>query len=190
MIPPGRNRPRSSASVMIANAARSLTEPPGFKNSALPRIVHRVISDARRSLISGVFPTVPTKPSRICMFPPCALLSGRTIGRRPGRRKTGRGIYGSAKAGDHDPPPGKWRTPAARTGALQAVGGKLAHPLSGLSHLLTERKAARARRPEAAAHRAAGAEEAVRKPAPAAGEALSRRGPRQRLRRRRLPPRP
>jgi hypothetical protein len=44
-----------------------LTEPPGLRNSALPRIVHPVSSEARRSLISGVFPTVPIKPSRICM---------------------------------------------------------------------------------------------------------------------------
>ena len=37
-VPPGRSLPLRSASSMIARAARSFTEPPGFMNSALPRI--------------------------------------------------------------------------------------------------------------------------------------------------------
>src|SRR5579863_9371586 len=45
---------------MIARAARSLTEPPGFMNSALPRIVQPVASEARLSLISGVLPMAST----------------------------------------------------------------------------------------------------------------------------------
>src|SRR6516162_2211375 len=77
MTPPGRSWPRSSASLMIQSAARSLTEPPGLRNSALPRIVHPVSSEARRSFISGVFPTVPTNPSRIFMPP------SHTLGRNP-----------------------------------------------------------------------------------------------------------
>ena len=52
-------RPRATASLMIASAARSLTEPPGFMNSALPRIVHPVSSEAARSLMSGVRPIAP-----------------------------------------------------------------------------------------------------------------------------------
>ena len=48
ITPPGRRRPRSSASLTINSAARSLTEPPGLRNSALPRISHPVISEARR----------------------------------------------------------------------------------------------------------------------------------------------
>jgi hypothetical protein len=73
MTPPGRSAPRSSASLMIASAARSLTEPPGFKNSALPRIVQPVSSEARRSLMSGVLPTVPIKPSRVSIVLSAAL---------------------------------------------------------------------------------------------------------------------
>src|SRR5882672_620056 len=48
-------------------AARSFTEPPGFTNSALPKIVQPVSSDALRSLISGVLPTASTKSVRMSM---------------------------------------------------------------------------------------------------------------------------
>src|SRR5215510_1786601 len=67
MTPPGRIRPLASASFTMASAARSLTEPPGFRNSALPRIVQPVSSDALRSLMSGVLPTVSLNPSRMFM---------------------------------------------------------------------------------------------------------------------------
>src|SRR3984885_2549351 len=59
-IPPGRKAPRATASLIIASAARSLTEPPGFMNSALPRIVHPVASEAARSLMRGVRPIAAT----------------------------------------------------------------------------------------------------------------------------------
>src|SRR5947209_6707907 len=52
---------------MMKSAARSLTEPPGLRNSALPRIVQPVASEARRSFMRGVLPIVPTKPSRMSM---------------------------------------------------------------------------------------------------------------------------
>ncbi len=39
---------------MIASAARSFTDPPGFMNSALPRIVQPVSAEARLSFIIGV----------------------------------------------------------------------------------------------------------------------------------------
>ena len=39
-----------------AKAARSLTDPPGFKYSALPKILQPVISEAALSFISGVLP--------------------------------------------------------------------------------------------------------------------------------------
>ena len=55
-VPPGFSTPRCSASRMIASAARSFTEPPGFMNSALPRILQPVSSEARRRRISGVLP--------------------------------------------------------------------------------------------------------------------------------------
>src|SRR3984885_2057641 len=58
--PPGRKAPRATASLIIANATRSLTEPPGFMNSALPRIVHPVASEAARSLMRGVRPIAAT----------------------------------------------------------------------------------------------------------------------------------
>ena len=35
-VPPGRSVPRATASRMIQSAARSLTDWPGFMNSALP----------------------------------------------------------------------------------------------------------------------------------------------------------
>ena len=54
--PPGRNAPRASASRTMASAARSFTEPPGFMNSALPRIVQPVSSEALRNLMRGVSP--------------------------------------------------------------------------------------------------------------------------------------
>src|SRR3954452_17531490 len=59
--------PRFSASRMIWRAARSFTDSPGFMNSALPKIVQPVSSDARRSLISGVLPIASSVPERICM---------------------------------------------------------------------------------------------------------------------------
>src|SRR5215471_1864425 len=63
--PPRSITPRRSASSTMYFAARSLTEPPGFRNSALPRIVQPVISEALRSLMSGVLPTASTKSERI-----------------------------------------------------------------------------------------------------------------------------
>jgi hypothetical protein len=60
---------------------------------------------------------------------------------------------------------------------------------AGISHPAT-RKPEAARSSEEEAHRPAAAEAVARKPAGAEEEALSRRGPRQRLRRRQLPPQP
>src|ERR1700704_4731649 len=54
--PPGLRSPRFSASRIIHLPARSLTDWPGFMNSALPRIVQPVSSDACLSLIRGVLP--------------------------------------------------------------------------------------------------------------------------------------
>ena len=36
IVPPGLSAPEAMASWMMASAARSFTEPPGFMNSALP----------------------------------------------------------------------------------------------------------------------------------------------------------
>lgn len=63
--------PFSSASLTIHSAALSLTDPPGFMNSALPKISQPVSSDRPLSLSSGVLPTAPQKPSigRSCAAP-------------------------------------------------------------------------------------------------------------------------
>src|SRR5438309_1740642 len=58
--PPGLRSPRFSASRIIHLPARSLTDWPGFMNSALPRMVQPVASDACFSLISGVLPIAST----------------------------------------------------------------------------------------------------------------------------------
>src|SRR5690348_16219185 len=58
--PPGFSSPRFSASMIIHFPARSFTDWPGFMNSALPRMVQPVASDARFSLMSGVLPMAST----------------------------------------------------------------------------------------------------------------------------------
>src|SRR5271154_6209717 len=54
--PPGFSVPRFSASRMIHSAARSFTDWPGLRNSALPRISHPVASLAALRRMSGVSP--------------------------------------------------------------------------------------------------------------------------------------
>jgi hypothetical protein len=68
MTPPGRSAPRSMASRMMNRAARSLTDWPGFRNSALPRIVQSVRSETPLSLIRGVLPTAARIPSWMFIF--------------------------------------------------------------------------------------------------------------------------
>src|SRR5437016_7670655 len=58
--PPGLSSPRFSASRIIHLPARSLTDWPGFMNSALPRMVQPVASEAYLSLMSGVLPIAST----------------------------------------------------------------------------------------------------------------------------------
>ena len=65
MVPPGSSSPRATASRMIHWAARSLTEPPGFMNSAFPRTSQPVASEARRKRMRGVFPTAWARSARI-----------------------------------------------------------------------------------------------------------------------------
>ena len=60
IVPPGLSLPERTASKIMASAARSLTEPPGFMNSALPRIVQPVASEAALSLMRGVRPMAST----------------------------------------------------------------------------------------------------------------------------------
>src|SRR5690606_14690449 len=70
---------------MMASAARSLTERPGLRNSALPRMVQPVASEAARRRMSGVLPIVSMKPSRKSMY--VAAYSLRH-GREPRLRQT------------------------------------------------------------------------------------------------------
>src|ERR1700744_104610 len=58
--PPGLRSPRFSASRIIHLPARSFTDWPGFMNSALPKMVQPVASEARFSLMSGVLPMAST----------------------------------------------------------------------------------------------------------------------------------
>src|SRR5262249_18873666 len=58
--PPGLRSPRCSASRIIHLPARSFTDWPGFMNSALPRMVQPVASEARFNLMSGVLPMAST----------------------------------------------------------------------------------------------------------------------------------
>src|SRR5690349_18373651 len=66
-VPPGFNAPRFSASRTIQSAARSFTEPPGLRNSALPRISQPVSSESLFSRMRGVLPTEPANPSNVRM---------------------------------------------------------------------------------------------------------------------------
>ena len=62
IVPPSFNSPDRSACSIMAFAALSLTEPPGFINSALPKISQPVISLAFFKRISGVLPIDSIKP--------------------------------------------------------------------------------------------------------------------------------
>src|SRR5271156_5254300 len=72
--PPGFNSPRFSASRIIHLPARSFTDWPGFMNSALPRMVQPVASEARFSLMSGVLPIASTTSLLMVMPANCRLL--------------------------------------------------------------------------------------------------------------------
>src|SRR5215469_13783257 len=69
--PPGLSSPRFSASRIIHLPARSFTDWPGFMNSALPRMVQPVASDARTSLMRGVLPIASTTSLLKIMFLKC-----------------------------------------------------------------------------------------------------------------------
>ena len=56
MVEPSEIKPASSAASTMATAMRSLTEPPGLKNSSLASTVAPAPSVTLRSLTSGVPP--------------------------------------------------------------------------------------------------------------------------------------
>src|SRR5260370_646044 len=66
--PPGLRSPRFSASRIIHLPARSFTDWPGFMNSALPRMVQPVASEACRNLINGVLPIASTTSLLMVIF--------------------------------------------------------------------------------------------------------------------------
>src|SRR5215831_4935685 len=92
--PPGRISPRFSASTIIWRAGLSFTDWPGFRNSALPRIVQPVASETRRSLINGVLPIASIMPFCTCMGPPAVVLDSLVHS----KARTGR-QFGHARAG-------------------------------------------------------------------------------------------
>ena len=66
-VPPGFSRPRRSKSSRMPRAARSFTEPPGLRNSALPRISQPVASLKLLRRMSGVWPMASEKDWRMGM---------------------------------------------------------------------------------------------------------------------------
>ena len=111
---------------MIQSAARSLTDWPGFMNSALPRISQPVSSDARRSRISGVLPTAtgrsraifigqsPSPPSRARLIRSAAAhqpAARRGRSRRAACRRPGP-LPGPRRKGVSDRVNGDWRVSA------------------------------------------------------------------------------
>src|SRR3569833_2069869 len=81
-VPPGFSEPAFSAAAMMPRAARSFTEPPGFMNSALPRISQPVSALSLLRRISGVLPTEPENPRvgevAVVMRSPCGSASARS----------------------------------------------------------------------------------------------------------------
>src|SRR5262245_8957138 len=89
-VPPGFSVPAFSAASMMPRAARSFTDPPGFMNSALPRISQPVSALSLLRRISGVLPTEPEKPRVVAVVirSPCRSESARSYRlrcRSPGR---------------------------------------------------------------------------------------------------------
>ena len=70
----GPQRAALTASWMMKSAARSFTDWPGFMNSALPRMVQPVSSEARFSLMRGVRPTAAATPLAKWQEPPLPLV--------------------------------------------------------------------------------------------------------------------
>ena len=77
IVPPGRSEPSAMACRMMLSAARSLTDWPGFMNSALPRISQPVASESLRRRIRGVLPIASASVEWMVMGGP-SLRSGET----------------------------------------------------------------------------------------------------------------
>ena len=68
IVPPGFNLPEFIAFFIILNAALSFTDCPGFKNSALPKIIQPVSSLACLNFIKGVFPIAEARLEAYCIY--------------------------------------------------------------------------------------------------------------------------
>ena len=88
-VPPGEQA-AAFGSPIIPSAARSFTEPPGFRNSALPRISQPVSSLKELRRMSGVLPMASERDWRMGMERPrreaTCYASPRGSGRRPATR--------------------------------------------------------------------------------------------------------
>src|SRR5436190_7457403 len=116
--PPGLSRPSRSAASIIARPMRSLTEPPGLKNSAFAHTGVFTPADTRFSRISGVQPIV----SRTVAY-------GLACGGRGGGPGVGHGLGGSVAARGRIP--ARRRVPAGRIGARRR-GAAHGGPRDGL----------------------------------------------------------
>src|SRR5437867_8418421 len=162
IVAPSRRSPRASASSIIPRAARSFTEPPGFMNSALPRISQPVSSDTRRRRRSGVrpmWPSTPTYDPGRRWLPPRLSMDGRTsvvkcvlmFGLAAAKRRRLRviGLRGVAEVGLHFPhPPGKHPGPilvrdGGHNDAILAIV-----PVSGRRQLVIGRELERGNDPQ------------------------------------------
>src|SRR5262249_28182780 len=63
IVAPADTFPSASATSIIESAGRSLTLPPGFKNSALTQMPAPLSGAILRSFTSGVLPTTPSAPA-------------------------------------------------------------------------------------------------------------------------------
>src|SRR5690349_15712755 len=101
--PPGLRSPRFSASRIIHLPARSLTDWPGFMNSAFPRIVQPVASEARFSLMSGVFPMASTTSLlMVIIFVSAGFCFPAKRSQRRQAAQADGGACLSARLGEHD----------------------------------------------------------------------------------------
>ncbi|MCY1371115.1 hypothetical protein D9M69_582470 [compost metagenome] len=91
MTPPGFNWPAFSASRMIQSAARSFTDCPGLRNSALPRIVQPVASETVFSRIRGVLPIASRTDGRMAICRTSCLRTAAEAGRVTEERRRAAG---------------------------------------------------------------------------------------------------
>ena len=100
IVPPGFSAPARSAARTIHSAARSFTDWPGLRNSALPRISQPVASEARRSRRSGVFPMRSRTEGTIGIEPGLGFCAASYAREARGAR---RAVLSEGRSGEIDP---------------------------------------------------------------------------------------